>query len=143
MPRIGDGYLLADFPPAAVDAILATAAPASGSPLASVEVRHLGGALTSRSSPRGALASVDAGFAVYAVGMAPVPELVAAIERQIDLLFEALAPWDAGRRYLNFAERRLDASSFYPADALERLRRIKAHYDPDDLIRSNHPILPR
>ena len=82
MPRIGDGCLLADLPTAAVDAILATATPRSGSPIASLEVRHVGGALERRSSLHGALGSLDARFAAYAVGMAATPEEVSAVARQ-------------------------------------------------------------
>ena len=140
MPRIGDGCLLAEFPAAAVDALLAAAGPGSGWPLGSVEVRHLGGVLASRLPDHGALASLDAGFAVYTFGMARTPEMGAAIQRDIDLVMEALAPWQAGSRYLNFAERRVDPSDLYLAETLERLRRVKAHYDPEGLIRSNHPI---
>jgi FAD binding domain/Berberine and berberine like len=140
MPRIGDGCLLADLPTAAVDAILATATPRSGSPIASLEVRHLGGALERRSSLHGALGSLDARFAAYAVGMAATPEEVSAVARQIDSVQDALAPWDAGSRYLNFAERSVDPCDFFRAATFARLRGIKARYDPDDLIRSNHPI---
>lgn len=142
MPRIGDGRLLAGLPATAIDALCAAAIPRPGSPVASVEVRHLGGALARRSPAHGALASLAARFAVYAVGMAATPELVPPVERAIDLLLDALGPWDAGCRYPNFAERRVDTSDFYPAETIDSLRRIKAAFDPDDLIRSNHPIKP-
>jgi FAD/FMN-containing dehydrogenase len=142
MPRIGDGRLLAGLPASAIDALCATGMPGPGSPIASVEVRHLGGALAGRSPAAGALASLDAGFAVYAVGMAATPDLAPPVERAIDRLLGMLGPWDAGRRYPNFADRGADASEFYPAQTLGRLRRIKAAYDPDELIRSNLPVTP-
>jgi hypothetical protein len=140
MPRIGGGCLLAEFPGAAADALITAARPGSGSPLGSVEVRHLGGALASQVPDHGALASLDAGFALYAFGMTRTPEIVAGIERHIDLVMEALAPWDAGTNYLNFVEHRVDVSNLYHPETLGRLRRVKGHYDPEDLIRSNHPI---
>jgi len=143
MPRIADGRLLADLPAAAIDVLCATGMPMPGSPIASVEVRHLEGALARRSATAGALASLDARFAVYAVGMAATPELAPPVARAIDLLLDNLAPWDAGRQYPNFAERRADVSDFYPARTTARLRRIKAAYDPDELIRSIHPIKPQ
>ena len=143
MPRIGDGCLLGGLPGPAIDALCATGMPEAGSPIASVEVRHLGGALARRSPAAGALACLDAGVAVYAAGTAATPDLVPPVRHALDLLLDTLAPWDAGRRYLNFAERRADASEFYPAETTGRLRRIKAAYDPDDLIRSNHPIKPQ
>jgi len=108
---IGGGCLLAAFPAAAVDTLAATAGPGSGSPLGSVEVRHLGGALASRVPDHGALASIDAGFAVYTFGMARTPEIGVGIERHVELVLEALAPWDAGTNYLNFADHRVDVSN--------------------------------
>jgi FAD binding domain len=143
MPRIGDGRLLTDLPAAAIDALCATAIPGPGSPIASAEIRHLGGALTHWSPAHGALASLAAGFAAYAVGMAATPDLVPPVESALDLLLNTLGPWDADCGYPNFAERRADASGLYPAGTASRLRRIKAAYDPDELITSNHPITPQ
>jgi hypothetical protein len=39
-----------------------------------------------------------------------------------------------------FAEGRRDARTFWTEAAHHRLRRVKAAYDPGDLIRSNHPL---
>ena len=142
MARIGDGVLLAHFPAAAVDALLAAPVPGAGSLIRSIEIRHLGGALSRRSSQDGAVTSLDAGFAVYAVGMAPSPDSVTRVEDEVARLLDTLAPWQAANRYPNFAERSLDASNLYSATTYDRLRRIKAAYDPGDLIRSNHPIPP-
>ena len=44
--------------------------------------------------------------------------------------------------YLNLAETPRDPGGFWSAQAYERLRRIKADIDPDDVIRSNHPVPP-
>ena len=44
-PGEGNGAFLADFPAAAIDALVAVAGPDAGTPPDSVEVRHLGGAL--------------------------------------------------------------------------------------------------
>ena len=44
---------------------------------------------------------------------------------------DALAPWDSGSAYLNFAEEKVDPAKFYPASNYERLRRVKAEVDPD------------
>ncbi len=48
VPASIDGWLLADLPSAAIDALVEAAGPGSGSPLLSVELRHLGGALRRR-----------------------------------------------------------------------------------------------
>lgn len=143
MARIGDGYLLGDFPPPAVDAMLTSATPGARSPLGSVEVRHLGGALARSSSAHGALGSLDARFALYAVAMAGTPELAASVGHALDALRHALAPWIARTGYPNFADRGADPSDLYRAKTLDALRRIKKAYDPHELIRSSHPIAPQ
>jgi hypothetical protein len=42
--------------------------------------------------------------------------------------------------YLNFAEGRRDAKTLWTEAAHRRLRRVKAAYDPENVIRSNHPL---
>ena len=70
VPCAGDGMLLSELPAEAVDALVSVAGAGSGSPLLSVEVRQLGGALADAAATNGALSSIDAGFALYAVGIA-------------------------------------------------------------------------
>jgi FAD/FMN-containing dehydrogenase len=140
VPRAGDGMLLADLPAEAVDAFVAAAGSGSGSPLVSAEIHHLGGELARPAAEHGALASIDAGFAMYAVGVAADDATKAAVVEHVDAVRGALGPWDAGRSYLNFAERRTDPRRLFTEQAFHRLRRVKAHYDPAGLIRANHPI---
>ena len=52
-----------------------------------------------------------------------------------------MAPHRAGL-YPNFVERPSDASAFFDADRWDRLRRVKAAYDPGDLFRGNHHVPP-
>jgi hypothetical protein len=134
--------LLDDLPPAAVTALLAVAGPGTGSPLLSVEFRHFGAALGEAPAQAGALASIDAAFGMYAVGMAVTPELKQAINDRIDRLSEALSPWRSHHGYFNFDDRRGDAEGLFPHATYRRLRSIKAAYDPGDLFVSNHPVIP-
>ena len=60
VPGHGDGMLLAVFPRKAIDAHRRRRGCGSGSPLLSVEVRHLGGALPASSPAHGALATIEA-----------------------------------------------------------------------------------
>ena len=73
-------------------------------PLAPVEVRHLGGELGRARRDNGALASLQAPYLLYAVGMTPTPDLEAAARAQIGTVEDALAPWMAPHMYLNFSE---------------------------------------
>jgi hypothetical protein len=121
---------------------LAAAGPGTGSPLLSVEFRHFGAVLSEATSQAGALASIDAAFGMYAVGMAVTPDLKQAINDRLDLLREALSPWRSHHGYFNFDDRPGDAERLFPHATYRRLRKIKAAYDPGDLFLSNHPVIP-
>jgi FAD/FMN-containing dehydrogenase len=136
VPGAGNGGLLADVTPDAIEA-LASIVPRS--PLVSVELRQLGGALARPRAEHGALASVDAGFAWFAVGPAPSPDAKEAVEAHVDEVGQAFARWDAGV-LSNFAQRPFEARRAHPEHVFHRLRRIKSQVDPSGLIRANHPI---
>jgi hypothetical protein len=142
VPGAGDGLMIDRLPGAAIDAFTAAAGPGAAFPLLSAEVRHLGGEFARPRPGNGALASIDAQYVLYAVGMTPVPELVAPVTAQVEAVKHALAPWAAGQMYLNFAETQRPAAPFWTAPAWQRLRQIKADIDPGDMIRSNHPVPP-
>ena len=140
VPGAADGMLLRDFPEEAIDAIVAAAGAGSGSPLISVEIRHLGGALGRMQPGHGALATIEAGFALFAVGMAMTPVLAAAVRAHIEIVQAALASWDAGRDYLNFTERRERGERLFGSTTYRRLQTVKGKVDPEDVFRSNHPV---
>jgi hypothetical protein len=141
-PGTGDGMMIDQLPAEAIDAFAGAAGPGAAFPLLSVEMRHLGGEFARPRPSNGALACLDAQYMLFAVGMTPVPELVAPVSAQIEAVKGALAPWAARQMYLNFAETRHPAAPFWTDYTYQRLRRIKAHLDPHDIIRSNHPIPP-
>lgn len=141
VPGAGDGILLGDFPSGAIDALVGAAGPGTDSPLVSVEVRHLGGAAGRPGADHGALAAVEAPYALFAVGMAPNPEMKQGVVKRLDRLQAALAPWDAGR-FLNFTERPTDTVRMFPDETYRRLREVKSKYDPDNVIQANHEIPP-
>ena len=64
----------------------------------------------------------------------------AAESAHLALFRDALRPEDSGREYLNFAERSRDASAFFGAGDLARLRAVKAEVDPEGMILANHPV---
>jgi hypothetical protein len=141
VPGAGGGMLLGDFTDAAIDALAAAAGPGAESPLLSVEVRHLGGAAARAEVEHGALAAIDAPYALYAVGMAAGPEMKQAVLQGLVQVQTALAQWDAGR-FLNFTEEPGQAGRMFAVDAYRRLREVKSKYDADNLIQANHEIPP-
>ena len=140
VPNAGGGELLDDLPAAAIDTIVEVAGPGSGSPLLSLEFRHLGGAMATATPGAGALGSVSQPFMTFGVGMVMTPEMGAAVKGHLDTVAKALAPWVADVKYANFVDVPTDTRQFYPAETFDRLQQVKAHYDPDDLFRANHPI---
>jgi FAD/FMN-containing dehydrogenase len=140
VPGAGDGMMLSEFNDAAIDALVQTAGAGSGSPLLSVEVRHAGGALARKTRGAGAVASLDGKFLMFAVGMAMTPELGSAVRAHVELVQNVLAPWDCGRTYMNFTEKRQRGERLFGDVTYRRLQAVKAAVDPDDVFRSNHPV---
>ena len=142
MPNRGDAAFLADFPAAAIDALVAVAGPDADTVLASVEIRHLGGALTRPAADGGAQPSIDASYLLFAVGATPAPDLVSAVRAQAQAVKHALAPWHASHDSYNFKQIPAPASAVLPSASYHRLQQLKAAYDPDQVIISAHPVQP-
>jgi Berberine and berberine like len=115
--------------------------PETDSPLVSLEVRHLGGAAGRPDPEHGALAAIDAAYALYGVGMAPNEEMKQTALQRVDAVQAALGPWDAGR-FLNFTERPTDTARMFGKETYSRLCKVKSKYDPDNVIQANHEIPP-
>jgi FAD binding domain-containing protein/berberine-like enzyme len=141
-PNGGDGLMLAKLPADAVDEWVTVAGAETKFPLLSVQLRHLEGEFARARPENGALASIDAKYAMYANGVAATPELATAIHTQVEEVKRTFAPYAARHMYLNFAETNRPADTFWTEHAYRRLQRIKADVDPDNIIRANHPIPP-
>ena len=71
--------LLTDLDDDAIDALVAVVGADSGSPLAVVQIRHLGGAFAERPEGGGAHGPVTEPYNLFALGVPAVPELVEVI----------------------------------------------------------------
>ena len=139
-PAVSDGTLIGELGDATIDTLLEQVGPGSTSSLLSTELRQLGGALGRAPEGHGALATIDAAYAVFAVAIAATPEL--AMQGQLDAhaLTGSLEPWSTGRSYLNFAENEVDARTGYTESAWLQLKGIRSAYDPDDRFLANHRV---
>jgi FAD/FMN-containing dehydrogenase len=137
VPGHGDGGMLFDVDDDLIDTYVEMIV---GAPILSAEIRHLGGAVGRPRPEHGAVASFDSPFLAFAVGITPTPEAHAAVESCVSAWRGALAPWESRHTYMNFAETRRDSRSLFSEQAYHRLRRIKAKVDPENVIRSNHPV---
>ena len=139
VPYASTHRLLGDLPSEAIDELVAVAGPGSESPLLSVELRQLGGAMAADAPGGGALSRLDGSFALFGVGMAMSPEMGQAVAAHAEKVTAAVREHDAGT-FSSFVEEPSDARSFFPEETYERLQRVKGQYDPDDLFKANHPI---
>jgi hypothetical protein len=140
-PGRAEGWLLDDFDSTTARAMLDAVAMDGSSPLVSVEVRHLEGALSRPHPNGGVLSHLEAPFAMYAVGIVPGAEAVAAIDERLAALRSAAEPWLSRRRYFNFAERDVDPVSFYAHGDYGRLTAIREQVDPRGLFQAKHTIV--
>jgi hypothetical protein len=88
------------------------------------------------------VAALDADFALFAVGITPTPHAAAAVRGAVEAVHAAMASWAMGGHYLNFAEVSRSGDELFGATTHARLRQIKAIYDPLNVIRANHPVMP-
>jgi hypothetical protein len=106
-----------------------------------VQIRHLGGALARKTGEAGARATLPGSICIFSLGVTPDEESVQPTEATLRAIQAATAPYRTGF-YPNFVEEPADASAFFDPATWQRLREIKALYDPSDLFKGNHPIPP-
>jgi FAD/FMN-containing dehydrogenase len=139
IPYAGEHRLLGALPSEAIDTFVALAGPASGSPMLSIELRHLGGALGRVPDGAGATGALRGEFCLFAVGVTPSPEAGAALHARLGEVVEAFARYEAGR-FFSFTEEATAASDFFTDATLARLRAVKAAVDPAGVFQANHDI---
>jgi FAD binding domain-containing protein len=142
LPVASTTALLDDLPSAGVDDLLAAAGPGSGSPLAMIQLRQLGGALGRQTPEAGARATLPGAFSMFTLGVPTDEASAATTATYLEAIDRAVLPYRSGD-YPNFVEAPTDASGFFDPGTWERLRQVKALYDPSDLFKGNHHIPPR
>jgi hypothetical protein len=142
VPGASDYAMLDDLTPEAIDTLVELAGPGSESPLLSVELRLLGGELSRPRDEHGARGTFPGRYMLFLVGMAPTPEMKAAVLAHAARLVNALSDLHSESGYMNFSEKPIDSAELFDDESYSRLRAVKAGYDPEDLFRSNHPVPP-
>lgn len=137
-PALGEAALIDRIGPEEVGAFLEIAGPGVDTPLVSVEIRHLGGALRDPIPDPGAAGTLDAEGLLYATAPATSPEAgadILAVQRDVA---QRLAPFSGDRdTILTFAERETTRGAF-AAGVEARLRAITDARDPEGLFVANH-----
>jgi FAD/FMN-containing dehydrogenase len=136
------GYL-ASLPGEAIDTLLEQGARIT-SPMSQLEILHLGGAVSRVGDEETAFGNRGTPFVANFASAWRNPD---EDERHIEWArqsYAALEPHMSGGGYVNFMSHGESdrVSAAFGAANHDRLRRIKATYDPDNLFRLNHNILP-
>jgi hypothetical protein len=131
--------LIDELPAAAIEEVAQIGGP--GSALTMVQLRHMGGALARHEPGAGARATLPGEIAMFGLGVVPDAGAEPAVLSELAALSSAVAPHRMGE-YPNFVEEPTDASAFFDPGTWERLRQVKALYDPQDLFKGNHHIAP-
>lgn len=138
MPALLTSVSLADIDVEVVNILLSHTLPAGGPPaLIFSEVLHLGGALAPGNGGPGAAALAQTPFVVKSLGLvdpgAPEP-----LEAHLAALRDALDPYRLPTAVLNLLdgeERVAAADAAFSAEERERIARVKADVDPDNVLR--------
>ncbi|GAA3625535.1 FAD-binding oxidoreductase [Microlunatus ginsengisoli] len=144
LPALSHSELLADLTPEAIEAVLGLTG--ADSPLVMFELRQLGGALIGPAEALSPLAHTSARFSLNAIGVTPGAPQEATVRAHLARVAAELGPHVTGESYLNFLD--LDGATpdriraAYTAADLDRLQRVKAGHDPDNVFRFNRNVQP-
>lgn len=141
-----------ELPDAAIESFVEHAAPVP-SANSSIFLEWLGGAIARVDPAATAYPHRTRRMCLTAVPKWPDPADDAAMIGWATRLFDALAPYTAAGRYVNYLDRRegeepetVDSVEAVTRDAFgsnyDRLAEIKARWDPDNVFRMNHNVRP-
>lgn len=142
---VATGSLLGELDDEFVQTVVGIAGPNANLPPGPFELRRLGGALGRPPSPANPIGHRDAAF-LLVLAMINKPGQTGPIEALQDRIVDQLGQWTTGGKFPNFLGDHADSAQVqaaYRQADYNRLRAIKATYDPENLFRINHNIPPR
>jgi hypothetical protein len=139
LPYAGEHLVLGELSVEAIDDLVAAVGPGSGSELASVEIRHLGGAMARADAGHGALQKMPGEYMLFGIGVTPDEATRQAVRTRLHTMLGTMSRHASGM-YFNFTEHRVDPARFYPEPTYQRLRAVKRAIDRGNLLRANHSI---
>jgi FAD/FMN-containing dehydrogenase len=136
------GLLLSDVTEETVEALLAAAGPQVHLPLMIVELRLMGGQLARQPEVPNAVPGRGAAFAMLVIGPG-APELAQVVPAAAKGVLGAMHPWKAPEGIVNFLGRVSgpeEVAAAYSLSTLERLRTLKAAFDPAGVFSFGHAL---
>ncbi len=143
LPYYERSIMLREFPASAQDKLVELVGPDSDTTMWIAELRALGGAWDREPAVPNAVATRGLPYVLLGVEVAPLAE-EQRLKASIAALLDGMAPWQSERRLVNnlAPEEAADAVAIYGPERYERLARIKKTYDPTNMFRINHNVVP-
>ena len=146
LPGFSSGAWLKDLSDETIEAIVSYALGMDGpSPLIFAEVRHAGGAISRVNRDRAVYGNRGAELLLNYVGVTPTEEVHQQLAAYSERLKEAIRPSLTGGVYMNFlegVESQQRIRDGLVAGGYEQLSRLKARYDPGNLLGYGFNIAP-
>jgi FAD/FMN-containing dehydrogenase len=146
MPYVDRTVALSELTSEAVKTLVEFTGPSADCPLSIVEIRSLGGAFDREPTVSNAVPTRGVPFNVFAAGVGS-PEDSAEHREYLAKMMDALAPWAMERKMVNFlspdeATSPEGVRAVYGPERYDRLAAVKRQYDPSNVFRFNHNIIP-
>ncbi|MEV4620799.1 FAD-binding oxidoreductase [Asanoa sp. NPDC049573] len=143
LPYYERSITLREFPVEAQDTLVELVGPGSETALAMAELRALGGAWDREPAVPNSVATRGLPYVLLGVAVGPIEQ-----ERQLKgtvaEVLDGMKPWQGDRRVVNnlAPEEAADSAAIYGPERYARLASIKKRYDPTNMFRINHNVVP-
>jgi FAD/FMN-containing dehydrogenase len=143
VPYYERGIMLREFPAQAQDKLIELVGLGAETDLAIAELRALGGAWDREPAVPNAVATRGLPYSLLGISAGPLSQ-EQQLKRSVAKLLDGMKPWQGDRRYVNnlAPDEAGDAPAIYGPERYERLASIKKAYDPANMFRLNHNVLP-
>nr|WP_296064222.1 FAD-binding protein [uncultured Actinoplanes sp.] len=143
LPYYERGIMLREFPAQAQDRLVELVGPASATSLWIAELRALGGAWDREPAVPNAVATRGLPYSLLGVSVGPLAR-EQQLKASVAELLDGMRPWQGDRRLVNnlAPDEAADAAAIYGAERYQRLAAIKKTYDPANMFRLNHNVVP-
>jgi hypothetical protein len=143
VPYYERGIMLREFPAQAQDRLIELVGPDAETALVLAELRALGGAWDREPAVPNAVATRGLPYSLLGVSAGPLSQELQ-LKRSVAEMLDGMKPWEGDRRCVNnlAPDEAADAAAIYGQERYERLASIKKTYDPTNMFRLNHNVMP-
>ncbi|WIX76746.1 FAD-dependent oxidoreductase [Amycolatopsis carbonis] len=143
LPYYERGIMLREFPEQAQDRLIELVGPESDTTMWITELRALGGAWDREPAVPNAVATRGLPYSLLGVEVGPLSQ-EQQLKKSVAALLDGMEPWQSDRRLVNnlAPEEAADAAAIYGPERYERLAAVKKTYDPINMFRINHNVVP-